>query len=40
VLWAVLPVLVFVATLRLCRAVRDSAATGRAEASGARADPA
>jgi quinol---cytochrome-c reductase cytochrome b subunit len=40
VLWAVLPVLVFVATLRICRAVRDSAATARAEASGARADPA
>jgi ubiquinol-cytochrome c reductase cytochrome b subunit len=39
VLWAVLPVLVFVATLRISRAVRDSAATGRAEAS-AQADPA
>jgi len=33
VLWAVLPVLVFVATLRICRAVRDSEAAGRAEAS-------
>ena len=37
VLWAVLPVLVFVATLRICRAVRGSAAAARAEAS---ADPA
>jgi ubiquinol-cytochrome c reductase cytochrome b subunit len=39
VLWAVLPPLVFVATLRICRAVRDSAPATPASASRAASAP-
>jgi ubiquinol-cytochrome c reductase cytochrome b subunit len=40
VLWAVLPAIVFLATLRICRAARDAGPVEPARSSGAGADPA